>query len=74
MGQSGRGRSMKRSGGMVVKREVSATKPSRKSTRKSANRMRAANKIGRRVRRTKQTPRARASRAQLSRRRSRGAR
>jgi hypothetical protein len=56
---------------MVYKHETSATKPSRKSTRKSANRLRAANKLGRRTRTRKNTPRAKASRASVQRSRSR---
>ena len=61
----------KQRGGMVYKLEASATKPSRKSTRKSANRLKTGNKLGRRTKRAKHTPRARASRAQTQRRRAR---
>ncbi|HEY7375641.1 MAG TPA: hypothetical protein VIF57_26025 [Polyangia bacterium] len=58
--------------GMVYQLEESATKPSRKSTRKSANRAKGASRLSRRTRRAKQTPRSRASRAQLQRRRAGG--
>jgi hypothetical protein len=57
--------------GMVYALEESATKPSRKSTRKSINRLKSGNKLSRRQQRRKHTPRARASRAQLQRRRTR---
>ena len=57
--------------GMVYKLEESATKPSRKSTRKSANRLKGASRLSRRTRRAKHSPRSRASRAQLQRQRSR---
>jgi hypothetical protein len=60
--------------GMVYALETSATKPSRKSTRKSANRLKGASKLSRRTRRRKHSPKARASRAQGQRRRSRGGR
>jgi hypothetical protein len=56
--------------GMVHRLEKSATKPSRKSTRKSANRAKGASRLSRRTRRAKHTPRSRASRAQLQRRRA----
>ena len=57
--------------GMVYELEESATKPSRKSTRKSANRMKGASRLSRRTRRRKHAPRSRASRAQRQRQRSR---
>jgi hypothetical protein len=60
--------------GMVYRLETSATKPSRKSTRKSANRLKGASKLSRRTRRAKQSPKARATRAQAQRRRSRAGR
>jgi len=56
--------------GMVYRLEESDTKPSRKSTRKSANRAKGASRLSRRTRRAKHTPRSRASRAQLQRRRA----
>jgi hypothetical protein len=53
---------------MVYKLESSARRPSRKSTRKSANRQRSGNKLQRRARRRKHSPRARAFRAKAQRR------
>jgi hypothetical protein len=70
-GPSPRKRQRRRTGGIVYKLEESATKPSRKSTRKSDNRAKGARPLGRRTRRAKHTPRARASRAQRQRQRSR---
>lgn len=57
--------------GMVYAQEESAARPSRKSTRKSLNRTKGGNKLSRRQQRRKHTPKARASRAQQQRRRSR---
>jgi hypothetical protein len=67
-------RRLPRRRGMVYRLEESATKPSRKSTRRSANRLKGASKLSRRTRRAKHTPKARASRAQGQRRRARGGR
>jgi hypothetical protein len=60
--------------GMIYRLEESATKPSRKSTRKSVNRAKGASQLSRRTRRAKQSPKARASRAQSQRKRSRSGR
>ncbi len=60
--------------GMIYRLEESATKPSRKSTRKSVNRAKGASQLSRRTRRAKHSPKSRASRAQSQRKRSRGAR
>jgi hypothetical protein len=60
--------------GMVYVLETSATKPSRKSTRKSANRLKGGSKKMRRTQRKKHSPKARAARAQRQRQRSRIAR
>ena len=60
--------------GMIYVLEESATKPSRKSTRKSANRQKGGSKLQRRTQRRKHTPKARASRAQSNRARSRAGR
>ena len=57
--------------GMIYRLEESATKPSRKSTRKSVNRAKGASQLSRRTRRAKQSPKVRASRAQSQRKRSR---
>jgi hypothetical protein len=63
-------RGARRTSGMVYRHEASATKPSRKSTRKSANRAKGASRLSRRTRHAKHTPRKRAARAQSQRRRA----
>jgi hypothetical protein len=57
--------------GMVYVQEGSAGRPSRKSTRKSANRMKGGSKLSRRTQRRKHAPKARAARARRQRQRSR---
>jgi hypothetical protein len=57
--------------GMVYVLEESNTRPSRKSTRKSANRKKGGSKLFRRTQRRKHSPKARASRAKSQRQRSR---
>jgi hypothetical protein len=57
--------------GMIYKLEESATTPSRKSSRKSKNRLKSGNKLTQRTRRRKHSPKARAARAQRQRRHSR---
>jgi hypothetical protein len=57
--------------GLVYVLEKSNTRPSRKSTRKSANRKKGGSKLWRRTQRRKHSPKARASRAKLQRQRSR---
>jgi hypothetical protein len=64
------GRRGRRRSGMAYVLEESQTKPSRKSTRKSASRLKSGSKLMRRTQRRKHSPKARASRAQTQRRRS----
>jgi hypothetical protein len=61
-----------RMSGMGYTLEDSAVKPSRKSTRKSANRAKSGSKLSRRQKRRLRAPKARATRAKVQQKRTRG--
>jgi hypothetical protein len=66
--------SPKRQGLVYLQETATATRPSRKSTRKSPNRQKGGTQLARRTRRRKHTPKARAARAQQQRQRARASR